>query len=196
MRFSARKQKIVYNTVPRSFLPGRNQPVPHTFRHNPCNRILVCSSASQSVLTRKSSEFVRRKTGRHPVARNMTEHAGTGRFRWVLVNYANTPNVEIAGIWLYRRIELTELHSRTPTNTHFEWVLNRSERVQVEICLRTPKTDLRTPTNTQKTYSKIYEHPSSEKRDWFPSILIPSMRYFIEAISWKTNEHFLKWHAQ
>ena len=53
-------------------------------------RIPVCSGAFQPVPTGKSSEFVRRKTGRNPVARNMTKHMGN---RLVPVGAGKDPTV-------------------------------------------------------------------------------------------------------
>ena len=44
-------------------------------------RIPVCSGAFQSEPTGNSSEFVRWKTGRNPVVRNMKERKRSGRFR-------------------------------------------------------------------------------------------------------------------
>ena len=72
---------------PKPAPPGRSYPVETSrFRYVPscslqpdsgrffARRIPVCSGAFQCFPTRKSSEFVRRKTGRNPVARN---HDGT-----------------------------------------------------------------------------------------------------------------------
>ena len=56
-------------------------------------RIPVCSGAFQPVPTGNSSEFVHRKTGRNPAARNMTEHAGTGRFRSVPARIRPVPAI-------------------------------------------------------------------------------------------------------
>ena len=56
------------------------------FRHAPCNRIPAGFRRENSDdfpvgTNRNKLEFVWQKTGRNPVARNMAEHNGTGRFR-------------------------------------------------------------------------------------------------------------------